>query len=146
MGDSWTRLFVHVTWSTWDRVPLITGGIERELHALMAGQCRNLDCEALRIGGIEDHVHAVIRLHPAVSVAALVRAMKGASSRAIQDASRDPPFRWQAGYAALSVSREVVDGAIDYVTRQREHHRDATTRSEWEPTLSQKIPPWGSTP
>jgi hypothetical protein len=46
MGDAWTRLFVHLTWATWDRAPLITPAIEQELHALMAGECRTLKCEA----------------------------------------------------------------------------------------------------
>ena len=142
MGDAWTRLFVHVTWATWDRAPFIMPAIESELHALIAGQCRKLKCEALRIGGVEDHVHAVIRLHSEAAIADLVREMKGASSRAIKGATGDVPFRWQGGYAALSVWREDVERVIDYVSRQREHHRAGTTRREWEPTLSQKTPPW----
>jgi hypothetical protein len=86
----------------------------------------------------------VVKLHTEAAIAPLVRAMKSVSSRAIKGATGEVPFRWQGGYAALSIWREDVERVIEYVARQREHHRDGTTRADWEPTLSQKIPPWGA--
>ena len=55
--------------------------------------------------------------------------------------SWEVPFRWQGGYAALTVSREQCQPVIEYIHRQREHHADgAGLRDKWEPTLSADFP------
>ena len=52
-----------------------------------------------------DHVHLLVELHPTVSVSALAKEVKGASSHAAAHLLRaGPSFRWQTGYGAFSVS------------------------------------------
>jgi len=40
----------------WDRLPLITPRIEARLYAAITAKCKELKCELIAIGGIEDHV------------------------------------------------------------------------------------------
>ena len=72
MRAPYTQLYVHLIWSTWDRLPLISTKIENKLYSTIAAKCLELKCEPLAIGGTEDHVHVLIRLHPPTAVAELV--------------------------------------------------------------------------
>ena len=40
-------------------------------------------------------------------------------------------FLWQAGYAAFSVSRSMVNKTITYVEKQKEHHMRLSFRDEY---------------
>lgn len=37
---------------------------------------------------------------------------------------------WQAGYGGFSVSRPLLDGAIRYVSSQKEHHKKVSFKEE----------------
>ena len=56
MRRPYTQIYAHLVWATWDRLLLITSEIESRLHAAIAAKCRELDAEALAIGGVDDHV------------------------------------------------------------------------------------------
>ena len=99
-------LFVHFVWSTWDRQPLITPEIERALYREIQNEAARKKCVVLAINGIEDHVHLVVETHPDISVSAIVKQIKGASSLFVNDRLQaSVHFRWQGGYSASSVSR-----------------------------------------
>jgi REP element-mobilizing transposase RayT len=83
MRAPFTQLYVHTVWSTWDRLPLINPVFEPNLYAAVAVKCRELQCEPLAIGGIENHVHLLVRLNPTVAIATLVKEVKGASSHLV---------------------------------------------------------------
>lgn len=83
MRASFTELYIHLVWATWDRQPLITPEIEPRLYAAIAANCRDLKCQPLAIGGVADHVHLLVRLHPAVAVSILVKQVKGSSSHLV---------------------------------------------------------------
>jgi REP element-mobilizing transposase RayT len=79
----------------------------------------------MAIGGVEDHVHVVVRFATTISIADLVKQLKGSSSRAV---NRDCPeasgrFRWQGTYGVFAVERAGLDRVVRYVQRQCEHHR-----------------------
>jgi len=81
MGAPYTRLYVHCVWATTGRLPLIQPEIEVRLHEVIATKCRELGCHPIAVGGTEDHLHLLVGLAAALSVADLVQAVKGASSR-----------------------------------------------------------------
>ena len=58
--------------------------IRQGVHAYLAGACKNLDCPAIRIGGVEDHVHIACRFSRTMIVADLVRELKRESSKWIK--------------------------------------------------------------
>ena len=60
IGDEWwvrylrgTRvaLFVHLIWTTWDRLPLLTG--ERRVYRCIEDTCHDIDVEVIAIGALE---------------------------------------------------------------------------------------------
>jgi REP element-mobilizing transposase RayT len=126
-----TRLYVHLVWATWGRLPLITPEIRERLYAVMQHQASKLRCEVIAIGGIEDHVHVLLRFGPTVVISALVGRMKGASSY-LAEQVLGHTFKWQGSYGAYSVSRHGVDRVRSYVLNQEAHHRDGTTIPDLE--------------
>jgi putative transposase len=135
MPHSHTQLYVHFVWATWNCTPIITPEIEAPRYACIARECQNLKCEVIGVGGTTDHVHALVRLYPTVPVAALAKAMKGASSHLVTHALQPgAAFKWQGTYGAFSVSPNHVKPARAYVERQKEHHANATTHLQWERT------------
>lgn len=120
-------LFYHLVWSTWDRAPLITPDIEKILYREIEHEVLLMKCKVLAIGGIEDHVHLLLEMPPTISVSQSVKQIKGASSLFVNDTLRPThKFKWQASYAAFSVSRWDTETIIGYIGKQKEHHAAGT--------------------
>jgi len=59
--------------------------------------------KALAVGGVADHVHALLSLPATMNFAKAVQLIKGGSSKWIHDSfSKYQKFAWQDGYAALA--------------------------------------------
>ncbi|HYJ79587.1 MAG TPA: IS200/IS605 family transposase [Longimicrobiaceae bacterium] len=123
--STYSQLYVHAVWSTWERVPLIVPEREAVIYRAIHQQCSAVGAEPIAIGGVEDHVHVLVRFPPTVAVSQLIGRMKGASSRMVEQVSRHP-FRWQAGYGAFTVGTRHVPAVRAYVLNQAEHHRTGT--------------------
>ena len=72
---------VHFVWAAWDRQPLITDDIVRDLYKYMEAVCNDDHCGVPAIGGLPNHVHLLVLLSNTVTLADLVRHVKGGSSR-----------------------------------------------------------------
>jgi putative transposase len=127
-------LFVHLIWATWNREPLLAGDVERRIYRSLEATCKELGVEVLALGGVEDHVHLVVRIPATLSVAYLVKRLKGASSHlATHEIAADEYFKWQGGYAAFSAGLKQLPLLCDYVRRQKEHHNAGTLVAAYEP-------------
>lgn len=131
--SSRTEVFVHVVWSTWDRLPLLGARVREQVFAAIHAECGKMRADVLAIGGVEDHVHVLLRLPATVSLAALVKQIEGSTSHLVNREILPRGFKWQGGYAAFSVSRRAVPIVRDYVLRQVEHHRAGTLHPSAEP-------------
>jgi putative transposase len=133
MREPFTQLYVHLVWSTWDRLPLITPTIERRLYGAMLNKCRDLKCLPIAGAGTEDHVHLLVRLHPALAVSTLVGEVKGTSSHLITHAVAPGDFfKWQGAYGAFSLRDDEVPIVKACIANQKQHHQCETARGEWE--------------
>ncbi len=133
MRKPFTQLYIHLVWATWDRRPLITPQIEPRLYAAITAKCRQLKCEPLAIGGIEDHVHLLTRIHSPISVSHLVKEIKGASSHLIaHEIAPGVFFKWQGAYGAFTLRKSEVPTVRAYILRQKEHHAMETFLLELE--------------
>jgi len=85
-----------------------------------------------RINGVSDHLHIITHLHPTISLAALVKDIKLATTEYIENEFLFPSFNgWQDGYGAFTYSIGAKDNLIEYVKNQEEHHRVKTFREEY---------------
>ncbi len=123
MPRSLVKVYVHFVWATWDRLPLIVPAWEYRLYACLAAKCAELGCDLDTVGGIEDHIHALVRLHPSVAVAQAAKELKGASSHfTSHELAMGKFFKWQGTYGAFSVSESDLDMIRNYIRGQKEHH------------------------
>jgi REP element-mobilizing transposase RayT len=132
MPQSLAHLYVHLIFSTKARVPYLKDRLIRgKLHAYLFGICEHQSSPALKIGGVEDHVHLLCRLSKQGDVSSLIRELKRDSSKWIKEQSLSlPDFHWQAGYAAFSISPAHKDALIDYIANQEEHHKQESFQDE----------------
>ena len=135
MRHASVTVFVHLVWATWDRLPFLTGDVERRVYRAIGDKCVALGAQIIALGGVEDHVHLLVRLPAAVSIADLVKHLKGASAHLITHETPNAPFfKWQGAYAAFSVSPRHLHEATDYITHQRQHHQAGTLIPALEPS------------
>jgi putative transposase len=133
MRAPYTQLYLHCAWATWDRLPLITPGIEARLYTCIASKCRELDCEMIAIGGDVDHVHLLVRLPTTLPVATLLKEVKGASSHLMtHEITPNDFFKWQGGYGAFTMSKDGVKAVTEYINNQKAHHAARSLVEDWE--------------
>lgn len=133
MRAPWSELYVHVVWSTWKRQPLIGQEVEQLLVRCIHAECANMKAHVVALGVMPDHVHLLVRIPTALSIAALVKQVKGSSSHLI-NSTCEGRFQWQGGYGAFTVSKEVVPRVRGYILNQRSHHGENTCYPDWERT------------
>jgi len=130
MPNSHVSNHLHIVFGTKSRAALIPTELLPKLWAYMAGIVRNYGMHALAIGGIEDHVHALISTPPVITIAKSVQVLKANSSRWMNE-NRLRRFQWQEGYGAFSVSRSQLPTIMKYIANQREHHRKRDFATEY---------------
>ena len=125
-----THLLVHAIFSTKDRRPFLRSEeIRNEINAYMAGTLKDLDCQPIKIGGIEDHVHLFSSLSKSIAFSDLIGRLKGASSQRLKEKGLHG-FGWQNGYGAFSVSESNVESVTAYIVNQAEHHKKFSYQEE----------------
>ena len=132
MREPYTQLFVHIVWATWDRQPLLVSEKEALVYACIQAECDKIGADLIAIGGTADHVHVLARIPATVSVAALVKQIKGSSSHLTNRAGVIGEFKWQGAYGAFTVSKGAIAKVADYVVRQKQHHVDGGLHAAFE--------------
>ena len=130
MANTYTQIYLHLVFAVARREALIGENWAGKLHTYLASICRNRHHFVHAINGVDDHVHLLVGMHPAESVASLVKELKGQSTRWINDNYLHGAFSWQSGYAAFSYSRSFVPAVKAYIENQREHHRHVSFQEE----------------
>jgi putative transposase len=136
MPQSLSKVIVHIIFSTKDRVAWLDRDVRPRMHAYVATICRDLNAEALRVGGVADHLHVVTTFPRTISQAAMVETVKKTSSKWIK--GLDPKYRqfyWQRGYGAFSVSPSQLNAVLEYAENQEEHHRTRSFQEEYRDFL-----------
>jgi REP element-mobilizing transposase RayT len=142
--QSQCRILVHAIFTTRHRIPFLIQNIRDDLHPYMGGILNNIGCKSIRIGGVEDHVHALFGLSRTFSIGEAMKALKGTSTTWLKDSYPEcGKFSWQPGYAASSVDPLDFDGLVHYIDHQEEHHRKVSTLEEIERFLQERgMEPW----
>lgn len=131
MPGTYTRLLYHIVFSTKNRKQLIAPDVQPRLHEYMGGIVRAMDGTALMIGGVDDHVHMLVRWRTDESLATLLRTVKSRSSAWVHETFDElRTFAWQEGYAAFTVSQSQAAAVAGYIAGQVEHHRERSFEEE----------------
>lgn len=132
MSQSLTKLYIHLTFSTKDRLPIIPKSTKTNLHSYLAGTFKSLKSPALIINSVPDHIHALFRMSKNVSLAKVVEQIKKSSSKWMKETTGNKSFYWQTGYGAFSVSSSKIETTTRYIARQEIHHQHLSYREEIE--------------
>src|ERR1041385_5899808 len=131
MANTYTSLYYHIVFSTTNREPWIDQHIEQRIWRFIGGIARKHRMRALQVGGIENHIHAVINAPPTFAPCEIAKMLKGESSHWIHmEFPKLSRFSWQEGYGEFTVSRSHVGRVIQYVRNQRVHHRGKTFQQQ----------------
>jgi putative transposase len=132
MANTYTSLHYHVIFSTKNREPWLAPAIEQRVWAYIGGVARAHKVTALQVGGVEDHIHALLTAPAKLAPSQIAQFLKGDSSKWLHD--EFPTMRnssWQDGYGAFTVSRSNLPEVVRYIQNQREHHRSKTFQEEY---------------
>jgi putative transposase len=136
MPQSLSKVILHIIFSTKNREPWLDSAIRPRMHAYLATICRDLGGEALRVGGVADHVHIIATLPRTLSQAQMIERIKKPSSKWIKALdARYRGFFWQRGYGVFSVSPSQLGAVLQYAETQQEHHRTRTFQDEYRELL-----------
>jgi REP element-mobilizing transposase RayT len=132
MANTYSNLFYHIVFSTKNREDFIASEIESRVWAYTGGVARKHKMSALQVGGIENHIHALILAPPTIAPCKIAQWIKGDSSKWMHE--EFPPIRgfaWQDGYGIFTVSKSSVPKVIEYIRNQREHHLGQSFEDEY---------------
>jgi len=129
MSHSYSSNRVHLIFSTKERKKCLSDEFQPKLWAYMAGIAHNQGFEAMIIGGVKDHVHALLVLPPTLPLAKAVQFLNGSSSKWINETNGE--FAWQEGYGAFSVRASQTGDVVRYIQNQRAHHEKKSFEEEF---------------
>lgn len=105
----------------------------------MATVLKNMECPALVINSVEDHIHILLDLGRTISVSYVMEHVKKTSSKWLKTQNPTPSnFAWQSGYGAFAVSESNVHAVRQYIETQREHHQKVTFQEEYRTFLTNR--------
>jgi len=136
MSHSLTKLWIHGIFGTKDRRPLLVNAIRKNVHNHLQDKLEEMDCNVRIINGTSDHVHLLFLLSREVSIAQIMKSVKGETSHWInQEDIVKSKFSWSrlvGRYGAFSVSESEVGKVERYIQTQEENHRKMTFKEEYE--------------
>lgn len=136
--SSYRQIFYQIVFGTKHREPTIAEEHCEELYKYIWGIVKGNNCKLYRINGVEDHIHIFSDLHPSVSLADYIKDIKVASSLWMKEGGKFLQFRgWQVGYGAFTYSIREKDKIINYVKKQKEHHKKENFYDEYKRLLTE---------
>ncbi|MDQ8189255.1 IS200/IS605 family transposase [Roseibacillus persicicus] len=143
MPQSLSRVLIHTVFSTKNRLPFLQDvSLRDELHSYLGGCAKRLDCQPVRVGGVEDHVHLLTVLSRTIAISEFVKEVKRNSTGWAKEREGMEDFAWQAGYGCLSVSESQVELVSQYIEKQEEHYRKRTFQEEYRELLRRHGTEW----
>ncbi|MEM7510545.1 MAG: IS200/IS605 family transposase [Bacteroidota bacterium] len=127
----YSRIWIHLVWSTKHREPLLNSDIRSKLFSFMKTYGKNKDIFIEEINGHEDHIHCLLRLKTTQSVSQVAKLLKGASSFWINNEQLiEGKLYWQSEYFAASVGESELSRIRKYIQIQEEKHSSVSFEDE----------------
>ncbi len=136
MPQSLSKVYVHIVFSTKNRVNRLNETNETSMYEYLGGICKGLECNPLRIGGYKNHVHILCLLSRKITQMKLVEELKKESSRWFKTKHKGyADFYWQNGYGIFSVDPSGINRVIRYIENQHKHHSRKSFQDEYRDCL-----------
>ncbi len=136
MPQSLSKVYVHITFSTKHRKNQIDDEIENPLFEYIGGICKRMECNPVKVGGHQNHIHILGLLSRKVAQMTLLENVKKSSSKWIKTkGEKYSDFYWQDGYGIFSVNPAEIDVVINYIKNQKEHHKKRNFQDEYRAFL-----------
>ncbi len=130
MAQTLTQIYLHVIFSTKNRINLIPESIELELFPYFDGITKNRGSKLIAAGGTANHVHLLFSMSKNEKLPDFVGALKRKSSEWIKTKGV-LKFSWQDGYGAFSVGATQIDAVKKYIANQKERHSNKSFEDEY---------------
>ncbi len=132
MPNTYSQIYLHYVFSPKYREALIRKEFEEELFKYITGIIKNLNQILIRINGMPDHVHLLVRLKPVMAPSVFIQKVKTNSSSWLNKKRYfNHEFHWQTGGGIFSVSHRNIPELISYIDHQKEHHKKTIFREEY---------------
>jgi len=118
------KVWIHATWATEGRQPLLTRSIRNTVfeHIRKNGRTKGIFID--RVDGYHDHVHTLFSLSSEMTISKAIQLLKGESSYWInKERIVKEHFGWQSEYYAASVGESELKSVQCYIDGQADHHR-----------------------
>ncbi|MET3036455.1 IS200/IS605 family transposase [Chryseobacterium sp. NRRL B-14859] len=132
MANTYTQIYIQIVFAVKGRQNLISKENREELHKFITGIVSNRNQKLFAVFAMPDHVHILVSMSPTISISDLVRDIKSASSKFINEKGWiKGKFNWQEGFGAFSYSKSSVDLVIKYILNQEKHHKKKSFKEEY---------------
>jgi REP element-mobilizing transposase RayT len=132
MADTFSQIYIQVVFAVQNRNAFIKPEWEEELYKYITGITQNKGQKMLAINGTNNHIHFFIGMKPTCCLSDLVREIKKSSNSFIKEKKFTSfDFQWQAGFGAFSYSHSQLTDVIQYIEKQKEHHKKKTFKEEY---------------
>lgn len=136
MSQSLTQIYLHLVFHVSYTSPKIKEEDSPRLYAYLNRIALQLDCPAITIGGMPDHIHLLCRMGKETSLSSFIRELKASSSKWIKTLALSyRGFSWQRGYGVFSVSPSSLERVTHYIAHQKEHHAHLSMEDEYTQLL-----------
>ena len=123
MANTFTQIHIHFVFAVKYRIGVIDKTWKERLYQYLAGIIKTKEHKLLAVNGMPDHVHILIGVRPTQSISDLMKDVKQASSKWInENRFVNGHFEWQEGYGAFSFSKSQINQVIQYINNQEVHH------------------------
>ncbi|MCM1037263.1 MAG: IS200/IS605 family transposase [Bacteroides sp.] len=131
MANTYSDIYLHLVFAVKSRQPFLTAIYRPRLYHYILGIAERLGHHPVTIGGTDDHIHILLGYNTKQLIPDLVRDLKAASSKFINDRHFIRyRFEWQRGYAVFSNSHRELSEITAYINNQTEHHKNMTVEQE----------------
>jgi len=132
MANTYHQIYIQVVFAVKYRNAVIEEEWRSKLLGVIGNLINDTGCKTMIINGVEDHVHCLFTLKPAISLSELMKTVKAKSSKYINDNQlTKSKFSWQEGYGAFSYSQSQIDAVYKYIENQKEHHKKQNFKDEY---------------
>ena len=134
--SSYRQHLYHIVFRTKDSLPTIRQDHVNELYAYITGIIKNKNSHLYRINGVENHLHILTDMNPALAPKDFVKDIMVATSIWIKNSNSFPAFKgWAAGYGFFTCSFMDINRLIEYIKNQQEHHKKVSFEEEYRTLL-----------